>query len=186
MASKYVMKVSELTELATAQCNALCEISNQAEARCKTAYELHIADVAREALGRLDVLDDLKHIDQLEHELKVVRQRVSEGIAANDSGRHFFYFSQSLEAALQGCMRYGSAMPPNLAEEVQQIMHERGVPMALGYRAPSTQQLVREFKECKTLQEVKDVMRKHHDHALEHFAPVLNATTPTTPEGIHV
>jgi hypothetical protein len=179
------MKVSELTELASKQVQAINAIERQANARVKAAYETHASDAVREALGRLDVLDDFKRIGQLQQELNVLQRRVREnlGDTTQSYAYHSIVYAANAEDAIAACSRFGTQLPPYLAEEIQQVMLERGVQIALGYRAPDTAQLVREFKQCQSLAELKNVMHKHHQEALTHFGPVLKATTPTHQEG---
>ena len=173
------MKVSEMNELANSQYRALNDLSHAASERCRQSYEENAADALREALARMEVLDDLKRLDKMDAEIKALRERVSENLEFTGFYRNAISLSNILEMG----SRYDyMALPDSLLAEVVQVMSERGIKIAR-YTAPTPGEIVSRFKQCKTLTEIKQVMEGYQRDALTILAPVLGTATNTNQEG---
>jgi hypothetical protein len=173
VASRYVMKVSEMNELASSQHRVLNDLSRAAEERCKEAYNDNAKDAVVEALARLDALEDLKRLQELEVETKRLTARVQENIGSIVMG-YGYGRGCSLSSFVEMGSRYEylASLPPELHKEMMQVLAERGVAVAT-YSPPAPSQMVRRFKECKTLAEVKQAMENYQREALTQLAPVL-------------
>ena len=188
MARRYVMKVSELQSLANEQHKALANLCASAMQRSSEQFDAHLPYALREALGRLDVLDMMGESRELIERLNTLHDRIAEYLGMSVGDRQYRRYGPEwpeIDVLAQNYMRYNSpstaltSMPDHLAEEVAQIMSERGVTVCV-YNPPSPNQLLQEFKQCSSLQELKRVVTHHHAEALTALGPLLKKEEPSS------